>query len=179
MNTFTIIFLLAVALSYAVEFWLATRQFAHVAACRGEVPEAFRASITLEAHQKAADYTIAKGRLGEVDRAVSLAVLLLFTLGGGIDAVAGFWMAREWSATPTGVAIILTTILLMQLIDLPISLYQTFVIEERFGFNRNTPQQYVKDLLMQMGLGLAIGGPLLALILWVMGAVGPLWWLWD
>ncbi len=177
MNTFTFIFLVALAMSYAVEFWLARRQFAHVLAHRDAVPEAFRDTITLEAHQKAADYTVAKGRLGEIDRAVSLAVLLLFTLGGGIDWVAEFWMGLEWSATLAGVGIILSVMLLMQLIDLPLGIYKTFVIEERFGFNRNTPKQYATDLFLHMGLALAIGGPLLALILWVMGAVGPLWWL--
>lgn len=177
MNTFTIIFLIAVILSYAVEFWLAGRQFAHVQAHRDAVPQAFQGSISLEAHQKAADYTIAKGRLGEIDRAVSLAVLLLFTLGGGIDKVAEFWMGLEWSPTLTGVCIILSTMLLIGLIDLPIGLYKTFVVEERFGFNRNTPKQFAIDLALQMALSLAIGGPLLALILWVMGAVGPLWWL--
>ena len=177
MNTFTIIFLAALALSYAVEFWLARRQFAHVAAHRGRVPEAFRASISLEAHQKAADYTVAKGRLGEVDRASGLVVLLLFTLGGGIDWVAEFWMGLGLSATWAGVGIILSVVLLTQLIDLPLGLYKTFVLEERFGFNRNTPKQYATDLLLQLGLTLAIGVPLLALILWAMGAVGPLWWL--
>jgi len=177
MNTFTFIFLVALAMSYAVEFWLARRQFAHVLAHRDAVPEAFRDTITLEAHQKAADYTVAKGRLGEIDRAVSLAVLLLFTLGGGIDWVAEFWMGLGFSATLAGVGIILSVMLLMQLIDLPLGIYKTFVIEERFGFNRNTPKQYATDLFLHMGLALAIGGPLLALILWVMGAVGPLWWL--
>lgn len=177
MNAFTIIFLSALALSYAVEFWLAKRQMAHVATHRNSVPEAFRATISLEAHQKAADYTLAKGRLGEVDRAVGLAVLMLFTFGGGIDRVAEFWMGLEWSLTWTGVAIILSVMLLMQLFELPVSLYKTFVLEEDFGFNRNTPAQYAKDLAMQMGLALAIGAPLLALILWVMGGVGPLWWL--
>ena len=177
MNTFTIIFLVALVLSYAVELWLASRQFAHVEAHRDTVPEAFAASITLEAHQKAADYTLAKGRLGEVDRAISVAVLLLFTLGGGIDWLAEFWTGLEWSSTTwTGVAIILSTMLLIQLIDLPIGIYKTFVLEERFGFNRNTPKQYVTDLFKGVGLTLAIGGPLLALILWVMGTVGPLWW---
>jgi STE24 endopeptidase len=177
MNTFTIIFLAALALSYAIEFWLARRQFAHVLAHRDAVPAAFEQNITLEAHQKAADYTLTKGRLGEIDRAVGLAVLLLFTLGGGIDKVAEFWLSLEWSTTLTGVAIILSTTILMQLIDLPMDVYRTFVIEERFGFNRNTPKQYATDLVLKTGLSLLIGGPLLALILWVMGAVGPLWWL--
>lgn len=177
MNTFTIIFLAAVALSYAVEFWLSRRQFAHVSAHRGQVPAAFRDSISLEAHQKAADYTVAKGKLGEVDRGVSVAVLLLFTLGGGIDWVAEFWMGLGLPATLAGVGIILSALVLMQLIDLPLSVYKTFVLEERFGFNRNTPKQYATDMLMQIGLMLTIGTPLLVLILWVMGAVGPLWWL--
>ena len=178
MNAFTIIFLIAVAISYAVEYWLARRQCAFVLAHRDAVPEAFRESITLEAHQKAADYTLAKGKLGEVDRVISLAVLLLFTLGGGIDWIAEFWMGFEWPTTLIGVAIILSTLMLIQLIDLPISIYKTFDLEERFGFNRNTPKQFATDLLMQLGLTLAIGGPILALILWVMGAVGPYWWVW-
>jgi STE24 endopeptidase len=177
MNTFTIIFLAAVIISYAVEYWLANRQFAHVQAHRDTVPQAFQGSISLEAHQKAADYTIAKGRLGEIDRAVSLAVLLLFTLGGGIDKIAEFWMSLEWSPVLSGVCIILSTTVLMGLIDLPLGIYRTFVLEERFGFNRNTPKQFVTDLLLQTALSIAIGGPLLALILWVMGVVGPLWWL--
>ena len=176
MNAFTIIFLFAVVISYAVEYWLARRQCAYVIAHRDSVPVAFRDSITLEAHQKAADYTLAKAKLGEVDRAVSLAVLMLFTLGGGIDRVAEFWMGFEWPTILTGVTVILSTLLLIQLIDLPISIYMTFDLEDRFGFNRNTPKQYAKDHLLQLALGLAIGGPLLALILWVMGTVGPLWW---
>ena len=176
MNAFTIIFLFAVVISYGVEYWLARRQCAYVLAHRDSVPVAFRDSITLEAHQKAADYTLAKAKLGEVDRAVSLAVLMLFTLGGGIDRVAEFWMGFEWPTILTGVTVILSTLLLIQLIDLPISIYMTFDLEDRFGFNRNTPLQYAKDHLLQLALGLAIGGPLLALILWVMGTVGPLWW---
>lgn len=176
MNAFTIIFLFAVVISYGVEYWLARRQCAYVLAHRDSVPVAFRDSITLEAHQKAADYTLAKAKLGEVDRAVSLAVLMLFTLGGGIDRVAEFWMGFEWPTILTGVTVIISTLLLIQLIDLPISIYMTFDLEDRFGFNRNTPLQYAKDHLLQLALGLAIGGPLLALILWVMGTVGPLWW---
>jgi STE24 endopeptidase len=176
MNTFTLIFLAVLALSFAVEFWLARRQFAHVLAHRDAVPEAFRETISLEAHQKAADYTLAKGRLGEIERIVGVAALLLFTLGGAIDWVAGLWAGFGLSPTPTGVGVILTIMILMQLLELPLSIYQTFVIEERFGFNRNTPKQFVTDLALQFGLLLAIGAPLLALILWVMEGVGPFWW---
>lgn len=178
MNAFTLIFLLALALSFAVEHWLARRQFAHVQAHRETVPEAFRATITLEAHRKAADYTLAKGRLGEVERAVGLGALLLFTLGGGIDWIAEFWVGLEWSVIPTGIGIMLSTLLLMQVFDLPLAIYKIFVIEQRFGFNRNTPKQFAVDLLLQVALTLAIGAPLLALILWVMDGVGAGWWVW-
>lgn len=177
MNTFTLIFLAALALSFTVEFWLARRQFAHVRAHRDAVPEAFRETISLEAHQKAADYTLAKGKLGEIERAIGAAVLILFTLGGGIDRVAGWWAGFELSPTLTGVGVILSTMILIQLLELPLSAYQTFVIEERFGFNRNTPKQFALDLVLQCALLLAIGGPLLALILRIMDSVGPVWWL--
>ncbi|QSA96667.1 M48 family metallopeptidase [Methylococcus sp. EFPC2] len=176
MNAFTLIFLFALALSFAVEFWLARRQFAHVLAHRDQVPEAFRANIALEAHQKAADYTLAKGKLGEIDRAIGAALLLLFTLGGGIDLIAGLWQKLDIPAIWTGVGVILSTLILMQLLELPLAVYRTFVIEQRFGFNRNTPRQFVTDLLLQSALSVAIGGPLLALILWVMDGVGTYWW---
>ncbi|MGZ8243289.1 M48 family metallopeptidase [Methylomagnum sp.] len=177
MNAFTLIFLIALAVSFGVEYWLSRRQVAHVAAHRDAVPVAFRDSVTLEAHQKAADYTTDKNRLGNIDRVISTAILLLFTLGGGIGAVAGMWSGFGLSSLWTGVGVILTTLFLIQCLDLPTSLYQTFVIEERYGFNRNTPAQYAKDMGLQLLLSIAIGAPLLALILWVMDSVGQYWWL--
>ena len=176
MQSFTVVFLIALALSFGVEFWLSRRQFAHVLAHRDAVPEAFRETISLEAHQKAADYTLAKGRLGNVERVASVVLLLAFTLGGGIDWIAKLWYGMGWSPVWTGVAVVLSTMLLMQFIELPLSIYQTFVIESKFGFNRNTPRQFVVDLFLQLALSLALGGPLLALILWVMDSVGPWWW---
>jgi len=176
MNNFTLFFLAALALSFAVEFWLARRHFAHVLAHRDAVPAAFRETISLEAHQKAADYTLAKGKLGEIERIVGAVAIILFTLGGGIDWVAGWWGGFGLSPIWTGVGVILTTLILIQLFELPLSVYQTFSIEERYGFNRNTPRQFAIDLALQFGLLLAIGAPLLALILWVMDSVGPWWW---
>ncbi len=178
MNTFTLIFLFAVTLSFAVEFWLAKRQASHVAEHRNAVPDAFVNSVSLSAHQKAADYTLAKGKLGDIDRIVSIAVLLLFTLGGGINLAFQCW--TNWVASPlwAGVGAVATTFLLMSLIEIPSSLYQTFVIEEQFGFNKSSKQQFIKDQFMQLGLSAAIGLPLLALILWVMDSIGASWWLW-
>jgi STE24 endopeptidase len=177
MNAFTAVFFLALAISFGIEYWLSRRQVAHVLAHRNAVPEAFRDTVALEAHQKAADYTIDKNRLGDIERVVSAALLLLFTVGGGIAAVQGFWSGFGLSPLWSGIALILGTLILIQLLELPLGIYQTFVIEERYGFNRNTPLQFAKDLGLQLLLSLAIGMPLLALILWVMDSVGAYWWL--
>lgn len=177
MNDFTALFLFALAVSFGVEYWLSRRQSDHVKSHREEVPEAFHNTVSPEAHRKAADYTIDKGRLGDIDRVIGIAVLLLFTLGGGINVIETWWSGLGLSPLATGIGLILTALLLVQLIELPLSLYQTFVIEERYGFNRNTPGQFAKDLGLQTLLSLAIGAPLLALILWVMDSTGQFWWL--
>ncbi|MDO9213382.1 MAG: M48 family metallopeptidase [Methylococcales bacterium] len=178
MNSFTLLFLAALTLSSGVQFWLAKRQSLYVAAHRDAVPEAFKNTISLEAHQKAADYTLEKGKLGQVDGIVSIIALLLLTLGGVINAIFSFWASVITSPLVAGVAATATIFLIMTLIELPSGWYQTFVIEEKFGFNKSTTQQFIKDHVMQLGLGAAIGLPLLALILWVIDAVGSSWWLW-
>ncbi len=177
MNTFTFVFLLALAASFAIELWLARRHGAHVLAHRGQVPEPFQGAITLEAHQKAADYTLAKLKVLETGRILNVMLLLLFTLGGGIDALDRFWSRLDFGPIAQGVALILSVMFLMALAELPLSIYQTFVVEEKFGFNRTTVAQFIKDLLLQTALALAIGAPLLALILWVMESTGNWWWL--
>jgi STE24 endopeptidase len=178
MNSFTIIFLIALTLSYAVHFWLDSRQFRHVADHRPAVPDAFKDKVSLEAHQKAADYTIAKGRLGIIDSVIGIVVLLILTLGGGINAAFQIWTAQIASPLLAGIAALATVFLFMTLIDLPTSWYQTFVIEEKYGFNKSTVQQFIKDHLLQLVLSAVIGLPILALILWVMDKVGTFWWLW-
>ena len=178
MNTFTIIFLIALALSFGTQFWLSRRQITHVLNKRGEVPNAFKEKVSLEAHQKAADYTVAKSRLGDIDSILGVVYLLILTLGGGIGLAFELWNAFELSPVYTGLGAIATIFLVMHLLELPTSVYQTFVIEEKFGFNRNTPKQFIKDQFIQLGLMMAIGLPILALIIWIMNSVGPLWWLW-
>lgn len=178
MNTFTLIFLIALAASFAVQYWLSKRQIEHVIKHRAEVPEAFKAAISLEAHQKAADYTVAKDKLGNIDSIISTIVLLLMTLGGGISLAFSLWGKFNLSPLITGLGAMASLFLVMHLIELPTSIYQTFVIEDRFGFNRNTPKQFITDQLIQLSLMLAIGLPILALILWVMESIGPSWWFW-
>ncbi|MDD5577838.1 MAG: M48 family metallopeptidase [Methylobacter sp.] len=178
MNIFTIIFLIALVISYSIQFWLSGRQAAYVADHRADVPEAFKNRVSLEAHQKAADYTIEKGRLGNIDSIIGGIVLLLLTLGGGIDLAFKYWSSTVTTSLIAGIGAVATVFLIMTLVDIPASLYQTFVIEEKYGFNKSTLKQFIKDHVLQLVLGAAIGLPLLALIIWIMDSAGPFWWLW-
>jgi STE24 endopeptidase len=141
------------------------------------VPSAFSDRVSLAAHQKAADYTLAKSKLGDIDSVVGLVFLLALTLGGGISDVFAFWGTFDLSPMLASLAAVASVYALMTVVELPFSLYQTFVIEERFGFNKNTVPQFAKDQCISMALALAIGMPILALILWVMDSIGELWWL--
>ncbi|WP_262966524.1 M48 family metallopeptidase [Methylobacter psychrophilus] len=178
MNTFTIIFLIALIISSSIQFWLAKRQADYVAAHRSAVPLAFKDKVSLAAHQKAADYTLEKVNLGNIDGVLGIMVLLLLTVGGGINSAFEYWTAIVSTPLLAGVAATATIFLILTVIEIPTSIYQTFVIEEKFGFNKSTVNQFIKDQFLHLGLGAAIGLPLLALILWIMDNVGPLWWLW-
>ncbi|ARN21654.1 M48 family metallopeptidase [Piscinibacter gummiphilus] len=175
------LFAVALLASLLVKFWLATRQMRHVVRHRGAVPAAFAGSVSLAAHQKAADYTVAKGRLGLLATAFSAAVLLGWTLLGGLDAlntVVRDAVFPRFGGLAYQVALVLAFSAISGLLDLPFELYATFRLEQRFGFNRMTWKLYVVDTLKGIGLGLAFGVPIIALILWIMGAAGAAWWLW-
>jgi STE24 endopeptidase len=174
-------FAAALVLSLLLKFWLASRQIRHVARHRGAVPEAFSTSITLAAHQKAADYTITKARLGLVELALGAVVLLGWTLLGGLQALNQALLA--WLGSMGGLtqqlALLVSFAVINGIVDLPVTLYQTFVIEERFGFNKMTLRLWLVDLLKSTLVGALVGLPLAALVLWLMGAAGSLWWLWT
>jgi STE24 endopeptidase len=178
MHPFTIAFLAALAATLAARLWLARRQAAHVAAHRDRVPAEFAETITLSSHQKAADYTVAKTRLGMVEAAVGALVLLAFTLGGRLQAL---WdlaaRAADAGSIAHGIAFMLGIAVVGGAVDLPFALYRTFVIEERFGFNRMTLRLFLGDLARQTLVGAALGLPLLAAVLWLMERMGGLWWL--
>ena len=174
----TLLFCLSLLVGMAVKFWLASRQIRHVAQHRNSVPRAFASQITLAAHQKAADYTIAKSRLGLLELALGAAVLLGWTLLGGLNALNQLLMALLGAGLWQQLALLASFVVMGSLIELPITLYQTFVLEERFGFNKMSFKLWLVDLLKSTLLGTAIGLPIIALILWVMGALGSLWWLW-
>ncbi len=174
----TAIFALALIAGTLLRFWLASRQIRHVAQHRDKVPEKFAATVTLAAHRKAADYTLAKTRFGLLELALGAAVLLGWTLLGGLDAL-NAWILRGVSpGMAHQIALLLAFVLIGGLIDLPLTWYQTFVIEERFGFNKMTLRLWLADLVKSSVVGALIGIPIAALILWLMGAAGGRWWLW-
>ena len=174
----TLAFAAALSLGLVLKFWLATRHMRHVARHRSAVPAPFAGRIGLAAHQKAADYTIAKGRLGLLEMALSAAVLLGWTLLGGLDALNQLLLGALGGGMWQQLALLAAFAAIGGLIDLPLSLYQTFVVEERFGFNKMTLRLWLADAAKGLLVGAAIGLPIAALILWLMGATGPLWWLW-
>jgi STE24 endopeptidase len=178
MHPFTLAFLIALAVTTLTRLWLARRHVLHVRAHRDAVPPEFAASITLAAHQKAADYTAEKTGLATVETLVSAAVLLAFTLGGGLQALSDAWaQPLQTGGYAHGIALIGSVAIISGLVELPFSIYRTFVIEERFGFNRMTPRLFAADLLKHAAIGAALGVPLAFVVLWLMDRMGDLWWL--
>lgn len=180
-STLTLTYLLVGALltNVLLKLWLNARQVRHVAEHRGEVPQAFVGQITLNDHQKAADYTLAKAKVAQIDILVDAFVLVGWTLLGGLSVlnatVLTFMSPGLWQQ----VVLILAFSLVGGLIDLPLSLYQTFVLEQKFGFNKMTWRLWFTDALKGLILGLVLGVPLIAMVLWLMQAGGVYWWLWT
>jgi STE24 endopeptidase len=177
-STLTLAFAGFLLAGLAVKFWLATRQVRHVARHRDNVPGVFARTVTLGAHQKAADYTVAKARVGLLETAFGAAVLLGWTLLGGLDALNTALVGWLGAGMPQQLLLLAAFAFISGALDLPFSLYQTFVVEERFGFNKMTWKLWFGDMLKGTLLGAAIGLPIAALILWLMGAAGAMWWLW-
>lgn len=174
---FTLIFIAALAISTLAKLWLAHRHLAHIAANRGNVPVAFSEKITLSDHQKAADYTSAKTRFSNLGTLFDAALLLAFTLGGGIQWIAS--LCNGWFDSPLaqGLATLVAVLLLSSILEAPFNWYRTFVIEARYGFNKMTLKLYLLDALKGLLIGAVLGLPLLAGVLWLMGRMGGYWWL--
>lgn len=178
MQWMTWLFLAAVAAETLTRLWLGSRQIAAVQAHRNDIPEPFRGQIALADQQKAADYTIARVRLGRWATVVEAAVKLVLTLGGGLAAVDAVWRHTGFDEPWRGVFVVATLLLLLQLVGLPFSLWRTFGIEARFGFNRVSPRLYAADLAKQWLLAALLGGPLLLVTLTLMEHAGAWWWVW-
>ncbi|MDE1953185.1 MAG: M48 family metallopeptidase [Betaproteobacteria bacterium] len=171
------LFASALVLGTGLKLWLATRQIRHVQAHRAQVPEAFAAVIELPTHQKAADYTVARARFGMWHTLFSAALLLGWTLFGGLQLLSDFTTAHFGTHLGAQLLLLIEFALIAAIIDLPWDLWQTFRLEARFGFNRNTPALFLGDMLKNLLVSAVLMLPLAALVLWLMQA-SPLWWLW-
>jgi len=176
MHTFGLVFLAALLLAVATRLWLAARHARHVRAHRNAVPAQFADVITLEAHQRAADYTGAKTRFAMVGVLIEAAVALAFTFGGGLQALHELSAAWFEPGIVRGLALLASVAVVMMVVDIPLSLYRTFVIEERYGFNKVTVRLFWVDFVKGLALGAALGLPLAATVLWLMDRMGGLWW---
>ncbi|MGL6069687.1 M48 family metallopeptidase [Craterilacuibacter sp.] len=175
---FTFLFLAALAVTFTLRLFLSWRQMRHVAMHRAQVPAEFAHSIPLATHQHAADYTLAKTRLGIASGVLDAALILAFTLGGGLQFL---WsQAARFDLGPIGTGMLFMVLVsaISALANLPLSLLSTFGIEARYGFNKITPRLFITDMLRGMLLSALLGLPLLALVLWLMQGAGALWWLW-
>ncbi|WP_027468423.1 M48 family metallopeptidase [Deefgea rivuli] len=177
-HQFSLLFLFALVSSVLLQLWLALRHINHVKRHCRDVPSEFAEQITLESHQRAAAYTVVKTRFGMMTTLFDAMVLAAFTLGGGIE-----WLSQltaQWftpNSTAHGVALIAALGVVSSLLSLPFSLISTFVIEARFGFNQMSAKLFITDLIKSTAIGAAIGLPLIAAVLWLMGAMGDNWWL--
>ena len=177
MQTFSLVFLTALALATGTKLWLATRHFDHIRRHRDAVPAEFARDISLDTHRHAADYSCAKTRLGMLTTVFECALILALTLGGilqWLSVLTGDWFAP---GVARGVALLLLLGVVTSVLDLPFAWYRTFVIEQRYGFNKMTPRMFIVDALKNAALAAALGIPLLACILWLMERAGEWWWL--
>ncbi|HEY0561693.1 MAG TPA: M48 family metallopeptidase [Methylophilus sp.] len=176
-STLTLVFISLLIITTLIKVWLGQRHIRYVQAHRQQVPAAFSNTITLESHQKAADYASAKTKLVLIDACLQALVLLVFTLGGGLQ-----WLDNVWTTVlPTqdilrGALVICSALLISSLIDLPLEYYRTFTVDERFGFNKMTPSMFFSDLVKHGLVGLALGAPILFAALWLMQSAGEYWW---
>lgn len=176
MHLFTLVFLAALLLTASAKLWLAIRHIRYLQAHRGSIPKEFAEKISLEAHHKAADYNCAKTRLGVIHMLLLTVLLLLFTLGGGLQALDQFWAGRVSDGLLRGMVLVISVVLITSAAELPLSLYRVFVTEARFGFNRMTPALFFLDLAKQTVLAALLGIPLLFCALWLMAKMGEAWW---
>lgn len=174
----TAAFTLSLVIATALKVWLGIRQARHVALHRNEVPKPFSLNVNLSSHQKAADYTVAKIRVGLLELAMGVIVLVAWTLLGGLSALNAALLQWLGTGMIQQIALLASFVLISGVLDLPLALYQTFVIEERFGFNKMTIRLWLIDLAKSCLIGALVGLPIATLILWLMGAAGSEWWLW-
>ncbi len=176
-STLTIIFISLLVLTTLTRLWLGRRQIDYVQKNRVKVPSAFSENITLEAHQKAADYSTAKTKLGLTEMIVQALLLAGFTVGGGLQWLDFFWQnILQNHEIIRGALVICSAMLVSAAIDIPFEYHKTFTVDEKFGFNKMTKAMFFSDLVKHSLVGLALGLPILFVALWLMQGAGSYWW---
>src|SRR5258706_12316475 len=143
---FTALFVTALAVSVVIQRWLSRRQVRHVLAHRAAVPVHFADRVTLAAHQKAADYTVARTRLGLVDLLLDTVVLLALTLAGGLALIAGWLGETRLPSLAQDLALIVVVAIFAGGLALPLAWDRTFLIEVRFCFHLTTHSLWISAL---------------------------------
>jgi STE24 endopeptidase len=170
------LFLTAVMLRAGLRLWLAARQIAAVEARRSKVPRLFAGEISISDHETAADYTAARMRIARVGTVVGAAVALALTFGGGIAAVDAGWRSTAVPQPWLGLAVVMSVLGLLKLVEVPFSLWRTFGLEARFGFNRTSPRLFVTDLAKRTAIGAVIASPVALAAVWLIDHGGAFWW---
>ncbi len=176
-NLFTMIFLVATGCYLATLLYLNLRQNRAVKKSFDSVPQDFINNISIEEHQKAANYTQAKIKIGNIEMIFSSAILLIWTIGGGIDYLDQVWQSQTDNNLSLGVGVLISIMIIGSIIDLPFSIYRTFVLEQNFGFNKTNIKTFISDIIKALLITLAIGLPMIYLILYLMSIMGDEWWL--
>ncbi|WP_211463130.1 M48 family metallopeptidase [Collimonas silvisoli] len=173
---FSVLFVVFLAITLVVRFWLSSRQIRHVLAHRSAVPAEFAEKIPLAAHQRAADYTVAKTKFGLISMFVSAVVLIGFTLLGGLQWLSSIIFNWAGPGMVYQLSLLVAFVAISGVIDLPLDYYKQFVLEARFGFNKMTLRLFLTDMLKNTLIGAAIGLPLIWVVLLLMAKSGDLWW---
>lgn len=166
-----------IALYLLIHFWLSKRQIKHIRINRHQVPTKFAGSVTLDAHQKAADYSVAKTIQSQLDHIFSAGLTVFWLWMGGLKYLDSFWMDRYWNETLTGLAVLASIMIIHQLVHLPLAIWNTFYLEEKFGFNQTNPKVFFLDQFKETTLTLLIVLPLAAAVLWIMDHIDQWWWI--
>ena len=177
MNTFSYIFILCLSASIVTQWVLVKRHIRHIKANREQVPADFSDKIPTESHHKAADYTQAKVKTGLVELIAGSIIILLWTLGGGLQFLDNYVRSLGFAEIYTGTLFILSVFLISAIIDIPMEFYRTFKLEQSFGFNKMTPSLFFQDTLKNAVVALVIGAPLILFVLWIMQNSGEYWWI--
>lgn len=176
--TLTLTFVTLLVLTTCIRIWLGNRHIAHVQSHRNEVPAAFSGSISLDAHQKAADYSSAKTKLVITEATAQAALLALLTIGGGLQLIDEIWRnLLPANEIARGALVICSAMIISSLIDIPFDYYKTFTVDEKFGFNKMTRSMFFSDMLKHTIVGVLLGAPILFAALWLMQGAGAYWWL--